>query len=95
MGLEVFAGHGAERGRGARRLLRLRGDNDLYITYVIVNPQADRNKAGASRRRISSRASSTKRAGITVRGAKMLGTASVLANESSSPIQPLAPGEED
>ena len=44
MGIEVFRKHGADARQGVRRLFRLRQQNDLFLTYVIVNPQADRSQ---------------------------------------------------
>src|SRR6202043_900557 len=71
--------------------------NDLYLSYVIINPQAERNKAwGKQEDDLVARIVDEDSAGITVRGAKMLGTAAIMANELLvANLQPLRPGEED
>src|SRR6202043_3440481 len=71
--------------------------NDLYLSYVIINPQAERNKAwGKQEDDLVARIVDEDSAGITVRGAKMLGTATIMANELLvANLQPLRPGEED
>jgi 4-hydroxyphenylacetate 3-monooxygenase len=64
---------------------------------VIINPQADRAAAwGEQQEDLVARLVDEDSAGITVRGAKMLGTATILANELLvANLQPLRPGEED
>src|SRR3954451_9823526 len=71
--------------------------NDLYLSYVIITPQADRSKAwGEQQEDLVARLVDEDSAGITVRGAKMLGTATIMCNELSvANLQPLRPGEED
>jgi len=98
MGIEVFERHDP---RGASALLeyfRHARDNDLYLSYVIVNPQADRSKsaAGQAGGDLVARIVDEDAQGITIRGAKMLATSAVAANEILiSGIQPLMPGDED
>ncbi len=76
MGLGVFEAFDPQRAAALAGYYRHARDRDLYLTYVIINPQADRSKecrpaAGhAPDRRVGR---SGMRAGITVRGAKMLG----------------------
>jgi len=64
---------------------------------VIINPQADaRRNWGDQGRRPGGPAWSRGRIGITIRGAKMLGTSSIMANEVFvANLQPLKAGEED
>src|SRR5205814_8535850 len=72
-------------------------DHDLYLTYVIISPQADRSKSAGeqSDEYLVAGVCDEDREGITIRGAKMLGTACPLANEVLvGAIQPLKPGEE-
>ncbi|MCX8997103.1 4-hydroxyphenylacetate 3-monooxygenase [Rhizobiaceae bacterium BDR2-2] len=98
MGLDVFeaynpkfAGHLADYYRYAR-------DNDLYLTYVIINPQADRSKSAAEQADPYLTAGVVDRdaEGITIRGAKMLATGGVVANEVFvTCIQPLKAGDEN
>ena len=47
MGVEVFARHSQARAGALQEYFRYARDHDLFVTYVIVNPQADRAK-GAS-----------------------------------------------
>src|SRR5205823_11580664 len=70
---------------------------DLYLTYVIINPQADRSKDwGEQVSDLVARIVDEDPAGITIRGAKMLGTSAIMANEVFvANLQPLKPGEED
>ncbi len=71
-------------------------DNDLFLTYVIINPQVDRSKdtsdqvySDAIMRVVDEDAE-----GLTVRGAKLMGTSSVMANEIFvANLQPLRPDE--
>jgi 4-hydroxyphenylacetate 3-monooxygenase len=71
-------------------------DNDLYLSYVIINPQADKSKtAGNQSQNLIASIVDEDAQGITIHGAKMLGTGCTLANEVFiSCIQPLRPGEE-
>lgn len=97
MGIDVFERYDA---RGAGALLdyfRHARDNDFYLTYVIVNPQADRSKsaAGQADADLVARIVEEDAQGITIRGAKMLATSAVAANEILiSGIQPLSAGDE-
>jgi 4-hydroxyphenylacetate 3-monooxygenase len=72
-------------------------DHDLFVTYVIINPQADRAK-GASEQAdefLVAAICDEDATGITIKGAKMLGTSSIMANEALvTSMQPLRPGEE-
>jgi 4-hydroxyphenylacetate 3-monooxygenase len=72
-------------------------DSDAYMTYVIINPQADRTKSTGEQQDefLATGVVDEDSEGITVRGAKMLGTGSIMANEVLfANIQPLRPGEE-
>ena len=72
-------------------------DNELYLTYAIINPQADRSK-GASEQQdpfLTAGVVDQDSEGITIRGAKMLATGGVMANEVLvTCIQPLGKDEE-
>ena len=70
--------------------------NDLFLTYVIVNPQADRSKDwGEQAEELVAQIVDEDSTGLTIRGAKMLGTSSIMANEVFvANLQPLRPGEE-
>jgi 4-hydroxyphenylacetate 3-monooxygenase len=72
-------------------------DNDLFVSYVIQNPQANRAAGAADQPNAHLVASVVDEdsGGITVRGAKMLGTSAIMSNEIfAANIQPLKPGEE-
>lgn len=98
MGLPVFEGYDPARAKALGDYYRYARDNDLYLTYVIINPQADRSKSAADQADPFLTAGVVDRdaEGITVRGAKMLATGGVVANEVfCTTIQPLKPGEEN
>ena len=64
------------------------------MTYVIINPQADRSKDTGEQgdEFLTCGVVDEDSEGITVRGAKMLGTGSIMANEVlCANIQPLKP----
>src|SRR5258708_23202089 len=97
LGLDVFRRHGEARAKALLDYFDYASRNDLYLSYVIINPQADRSKAwGEQQEDLVARLVDEDSAGITVRGAKMLGTATILPNELLvANLQPLHPGEED
>jgi 4-hydroxyphenylacetate 3-monooxygenase len=97
IGIEVFRRHGEARAKALLDYFDYARRNDLYLSYVIVNPQADRGKAwGEQEDDLVARLVDEDSAGITVRGAKMLGTATIMCNELLvANLQPLRPGEED
>jgi len=97
LGIEVFRRHGEARAQALLDYFDYAGRNDLYLSYVIINPQADRNKAwGEQEDDLVARIVDEDSAGLTIRGAKMLGTATIMANELLvANLQPLRPGEED
>ena len=45
MGIDVFRRHGEGRATALLDYFDYASRNDLYLSYVIINPQADRNKA--------------------------------------------------
>jgi 4-hydroxyphenylacetate 3-monooxygenase len=96
MGIEVFAKHGSARAKALADYVDYASRNDLFLTYVIVNPQADRSKDwGDQAEELVAQIVDEDAAGLTIRGAKMLGTSSIMANEVFvANLQPLKPGEE-
>src|SRR5246500_5524941 len=96
MGLEVFAKHGPARAKALLDYVDYATVNDLFLTYVIINPQADRSKDwGDQVEELVAQIVDEDSAGLTIRGAKMLGTSSIMANEVFvANLQPLEPGEE-
>jgi 4-hydroxyphenylacetate 3-monooxygenase len=72
-------------------------DNDHWVAYVIINPQADKAKSAKDQPGgdLVARIVDEDAGGITIRGAKMLATAGVMANEIMvSGIVALQPGDE-
>jgi 4-hydroxyphenylacetate 3-monooxygenase len=97
MGLDVFRRHGAERAQAVADYYDYASRNDLFVSYVIINPQAERTKDwGQQARDLVARIVDEDASGITIRGAKMLGTSAIMANEVLvANMQPLKPDEED
>jgi 4-hydroxyphenylacetate 3-monooxygenase len=96
MGLDVFTKHGPARAKALADYVHYATRNDLFLTYVIVNPQADRSKDwGEQAEELVAQIVDEDSTGLTIRGAKMLGTSSIMANEIVvANLQPLKPGEE-
>lgn len=97
MGLDLFERHDAKRAAAVRDYYAYARENDLYLTYVIISPQADRGKSAGeqSDEFLVAGVCDEDQEGITIRGGKMLGTACPMANEVFvGAIQPLKPGEE-
>jgi 4-hydroxyphenylacetate 3-monooxygenase len=97
MGLDVFEAYDGKRARALADYYRYARDNDLYLAYVIINPPADRSKQASQQANefFAAGVVDQDRQGITLRGAKMMATGGVMANEVLvSCIQPLQPGDE-
>jgi 4-hydroxyphenylacetate 3-monooxygenase len=96
MGLDIFHKHNPARARALADYVDYAIRNDLFLTYVIVNPQADRSKNwGDQAEDLVAQIVDEDSGGLTIRGAKMLGTSSIMANEVLvANLQPLKPGEE-
>jgi len=97
MGLDVFQAYDPKRAGALSDYYRYARDNDLYLAYVIINPPADKSKATSQQADEFFTAGVVDRdhEGITLRGAKMLATGGVMANEVLvSCIAPLQPGDE-
>ena len=98
MGRDVFVDYDPERAGALADYYRHARDNELYLTYVIINPQADRSKEAHEQQSefLSTGVVDRDAEGITVRGAKMLATGGIVANEVLvTCIQPLQPGDEE
>jgi len=97
IGLDVFARGGEKRAKAFRDYFDYIRREDHYLSYVIINPQADRSRDwGEQTADLVARIVDEDDEGITIRGAKMMGTSTVLANELFvANLQPLKPGEED
>ncbi len=97
MGLEVFEQHSPKRARALWDYFTYARDHDLFVTYIIVNPQANRAQgaSGQADEFLAAAICDEDATGITIKGGKMLGTSTIMANEVLvSSIQPLKPGEE-
>jgi 4-hydroxyphenylacetate 3-monooxygenase len=97
MGIEVFRKHGPDRAKALIDYVDYATKNDVFLTYVIINPQAERAKDWSAQvDDLVARIVDEDSTGITIRGAKMLGTSSIMANDVLvANLQPLKPGEED
>jgi 4-hydroxyphenylacetate 3-monooxygenase len=97
-GIDVFENYDTKRADALKGYYEWARDNDIAMTYTIVNPQGDRSKdVGAQGNKYHSLCVVDEDAqGITVRGAKMLGTSAVLAQECLVGVQnPLKPEDQD
>lgn len=97
MGVDVFEQADPARAGALRDYYRYARDNDLFLTYVIVNPQSNQAKAAHEQedKYLAVGIVDQDAEGITVRGAKMLATSGIMANEVfCSCIQPLREGDE-
>jgi len=98
MGIEVFEAHDPARAAAYRDYYHWARSNDIFLTYVIINPPADRSKPWGEQanEHMTTHVIDQGSEGVTVRGAKMLGTSSIMAEEVFvANLQPLQPGEED
>jgi 4-hydroxyphenylacetate 3-monooxygenase len=92
MRLDLFRQHGEERARALADYFQYVRDNDLFVTYVITNPQG---WTGQHDEFLVAGIYDEDSSGLTIKGAKTLGTSSILANEVlCTTIQPLLPGAE-
>ncbi len=97
MGLDVFEAYDKNRAGALADYYRYARDNELFLTYVIINPQADRSKGAHEQQNkfLTAGVVDQDAEGLTIRGAKMLATAGIMANEVFvTCIQPLSEGEE-
>ena len=97
MGLGAFEEFDSKRAAALGDYFRYARDNDIYLTYVLINPQADRSKSASEQADefLTAGMVDQDAVGITVRGAKMLATGGIMANEVFvTSIQPLRPGDE-
>ncbi len=96
--LDTFAQAGEQYGRNVLAFYERARDEDLYVTYTIIHPQIDRTKGPHEQYEPNLYASIAHAddGGVIVRGAQMLGTATVMSDYLFvSVIQPLPPGAED
>ncbi|MDC9587961.1 4-hydroxyphenylacetate 3-hydroxylase N-terminal domain-containing protein [Xenorhabdus sp. XENO-10] len=82
--IELFESYSQERANALRNYFSYVSENDLYLTYALVNPQGDRSKTpGEHTKNIYHTLGVVEKnaKGIVVRGAKMLATGAALADE--------------
>ena len=97
MGVDVFQAFDPKRAQALHDYYEYARDHDLFLTYVIINPQADRSKNPHEQKDtlVTAYMCDQDDQGITVKGAKMLGTSAIMANEVFvTCIQPLTSGDE-
>jgi 4-hydroxyphenylacetate 3-monooxygenase len=97
MGLSVFKEYDPARAAAVESYFQYARDRDLFLSYVIINPQADKAKSASGQPDPDLVASVVDEdaEGITIRGAKMLATSGVLADELLiSGFQALQAGDE-
>jgi 4-hydroxyphenylacetate 3-monooxygenase len=96
VGIDVFERHGAARAQALRDYFEYASRNDLFVSYIITNPQHDRSKpAGEQADELIAQIVDEDSTGITLRGAKLVGTSAILSNEVLvANLEPLRPGEE-
>ncbi|HUN46796.1 MAG TPA: 4-hydroxyphenylacetate 3-hydroxylase N-terminal domain-containing protein [Stellaceae bacterium] len=96
MGKDLFESHGKGRGTALWDYYEYARDNDLYLAYVIIDPQADRSKSTGEQadEYLTAAICDEDAEGITIKGAKMLGTSAVFANEILvASLRPMRDGE--
>ena len=83
MGLSVFAEADPRRAAAVESYFDHARDHDLYLSYVIINPQSDKAKSagGQPDPHLVASVVDEDAGGITIRGAKMLATSGVIAND--------------
>ncbi|MBN9057817.1 MAG: 4-hydroxyphenylacetate 3-monooxygenase, partial [Rhizobiales bacterium] len=83
MGLSAFRDHDPARADALEGYYDYARDKDLYLSYVIINPQSDKAKtaSGQPDPHLVASIVDEDSTGITIRGAKMLATSGVMANE--------------
>ncbi|MCS0495958.1 4-hydroxyphenylacetate 3-monooxygenase [Ancylobacter sp. MQZ15Z-1] len=96
IGLPVMRGFDPARAEAFAAYFEEVRARDLFVTYVIQNPQANKARSASEQARdVVAHLVSQDSQGIVVSGAKMLGTSSVMADEILvGTIQPVRPGEE-
>ncbi|MYA26084.1 MAG: 4-hydroxyphenylacetate 3-monooxygenase [Acidimicrobiales bacterium] len=97
MNLDLFEEHNPRCAKAYWDYYQWARANDIFLTYVIINPQGDRSRAwGDQPKQITAHIVDEGPDGPVVRGAKMLGTGSIMAEEVFvANLQPLQAGEED
>jgi 4-hydroxyphenylacetate 3-monooxygenase len=98
MGTAIYDAHPGGRSGHVQAVYEYARDRDLYVSYVIIDPQGDRSKATgeAGNAGLAVSIVDEDAEGITVRGTKMLGTGAVLSDEVLvTTLRPLRPKDDD
>jgi len=96
--IDFFKQDNEARANAVREYFEYIRDKDLFLTFTIVNPQGDRSKKVGDQgsKHHTCCVVDEDASGITVSGAKMLGTSAVVADEIFTGVQnPLGEGDED
>lgn len=96
--LPFYARGGQQFADNLQRFAAKAADQDLYVSYVIVQPTIDRAKPAHQQAEpyLYAGAAAERDNGFVIRGAQMLGTGSVMSDYVFvSVILPLRPGDED
>lgn len=97
MGSSVYRANDPKRAAALESYFDYARDNDLYLSYVIINPQADKAKSAGKQADpyLVAAVCDEDSQGITIRGGKMLATSGVMADELLvSGFQALQAGDE-
>lgn len=97
MGLSAFRDYDPARAAALESYFQYARDNDLFLSYVIINPQSDKARSAGNQPdpHLVASVVDEDREGITIRGAKMLATSGIMANELLvSGFQALQAGDE-
>jgi 4-hydroxyphenylacetate 3-monooxygenase len=97
IGQDVYEKYPGGKAGNIREYYKYARDNDLYLSYVIIDPQGDRSKATSAggNADLAVAICDEDSEGITVRGSKMLGTGAILSNEVLvTTLRPLNKGED-
>jgi 4-hydroxyphenylacetate 3-monooxygenase len=97
MGLAAFRDYDPARAAALDSYFQYARDNDLFLSYVIINPQSDKARSAGNQPdpHLVASVVDEDSGGITIRGAKMLATSGILANELLvSGFQALQAGDE-
>jgi 4-hydroxyphenylacetate 3-monooxygenase len=97
MGISAFRDYDGKRAAALESYFQYARDNDLFLSYVIINPQADKARSAGEQpdQHLVASVVDEDAEGITIRGSKMLATSGVMANELLvSGFQALQAGDE-
>lgn len=83
IGIDVFERYDRKRAQALLDYYEYAREKDLYLSYVIINPQADKSKSASGQpdEYLVAGICDEDAEGITIKGAKMLGTGAVLSDE--------------